>query len=107
MTVHRYRTPSGNDPVAKYLDALPAAEAGDLLEHLEEISRNGLGVAVTRQLRGPLREIKYDKHRIAFVALAGGRVVLLHAFRKSSQKAPPREVDLALSRMKEVLAYEP
>jgi phage-related protein len=106
MTVHRYRTPSGNDPVAKYLDALPASEAADLAEHLEDIGKNGLGVAVTRQLRGALREIKYGKHRLPFVTLSGGRVVLLHAFRKGSQKAPPREVELALARMKEVLDNE-
>lgn len=103
MQVLWYRTPSGNDPVKKYLLGLPATEAAEVFDHLEEIETEGLGVAVTRQLRARLWEIKYRKQRLPFVLLPGGRLVLLHAFRKSSKKAPPREVDLAWSRMKEVL----
>ncbi len=106
MRVLWYRTSAGNDPVKKYLLALPAEEAAELYAHLKEIENNGLAAAVTRQLRGRLWEIKYRAQRLLFVLLPGGRLVLLHAFRKSSKKAPPRDVDLAWSRMKEVLETE-
>lgn len=40
---------------------------------------------------------------MAYVLIKGDEVVVLHAFRKSTQKTPLRDLDLAEKRMKEVL----
>lgn len=41
-----------------------------------------------------------------FFVLIGNRMILLHGFIKKTQKAPGRELKLAITRMKEVQHYE-
>jgi phage-related protein len=104
MDVLRYRTRAGADPVGKYLDGVAAREAADVLDAIVALEEHGLDAAVnTRQVRGRLWEIKVGDHRIFFVVISGPRLVLLHGYRKRAQKAPPREIETALTRMKEVL----
>ena len=43
--------------------------------------------------------------RVLFV-LIGNRMVLLHGFIKKTQKTPPKELKLAVTRMKEVQSHE-
>ena len=40
--------------------------------------------------------------RAFFCTLIGQKIVILHAFRKKSQKTPKKEIELARKRMKEV-----
>ncbi|MGQ0505990.1 MAG: type II toxin-antitoxin system RelE/ParE family toxin [Myxococcaceae bacterium] len=47
-------------------------------------------------------ELKISQHRIFYVVIAGPEMVLLHAYKKQGQRAPPREIEVAKSRMKEV-----
>ena len=42
-------------------------------------------------------------YRVAYVMLNGDEMVWLHAFKKTTQKTPVKELDLAEKRMKEVL----
>lgn len=59
-----------------------------------------------RQIRGKLWEIRVQAGsaaRVLYVLRAVEEMVLLHAYRKQSQKAPTREIAIAESRMKEVL----
>jgi len=44
-------------------------------------------------------------HRIFYVVVTGPMMVLLHSYKKQSQKSPAREIKIAERRMKEVL-YE-
>ena len=107
MNVLRYRSAAGADPVGKYLDRLPAREAGEVADALVALEEEGLKAQVnTRQVRGRLWELKVRDHRIFFVVISGPQLVLLHAYRKSGQKAPPREIDTAASRMEDILKAE-
>ena len=45
--------------------------------------------------------------RVFFCVLVGKRVVMLHSFIKKSQKTPPREIEIARKRMKEVKHANP
>jgi phage-related protein len=45
--------------------------------------------------------------RVFFCALIGRRVMMLHSFIKKTQKTPPREIELARRRMKEVKHANP
>lgn len=53
-----------------------------------------------------------DKHkgcsgvRIFYVAIKKDYLLLLHAYKKESQKAPVREIKLAEQRMQEIESYE-
>lgn len=40
--------------------------------------------------------------RVFFCTLVGRRIVMLHAFIKKSQKTPPKEIEIARKRMKEI-----
>ncbi len=40
--------------------------------------------------------------RVFFCTLIGRRIMMLHSFIKKSQKTPPRELEIARKRMKEV-----
>lgn len=59
-----------------------------------------------KHLRGPIWEMRLTgKSRIAralYVTAQGQRVVVLRVFVKKTQKAPTREIDLALERAKEL-----
>jgi phage-related protein len=45
--------------------------------------------------------------RVFFCMLVGRRVMILHSFVKKTQKTPPREIELARNRMKEVKHANP
>ncbi len=87
----------------KYLEGLEAKERALLLDVFEEIRQHGLDSATTRQIESKLREIKVSRHRVFYVTVRGPTVVLLHAYKKQSKKAPRAEIEVARSRMKEVL----
>ena len=108
MRVRRYVTPAGADPVAKYLDDLAAREAARVVAAAQAIEERGLDEsgATARQVRGRLWELKVGAHRVFFVLIAGPTMVLLHGYTKGSQRAPKREIETALARMKDVLAGE-
>lgn len=45
--------------------------------------------------------------RVFFCTLVGRRIVMLHSFIKKTQKTPPREIDIARKRMKEIKHAHP
>lgn len=60
-----------------------------------------------KHLCGPLWEMRMHGRdgisRALYVAVIGERVVVVRAFIKKTQRTPPREIELALQRAKEVL----
>jgi phage-related protein len=52
-------------------------------------------------IEGPLWELRAGAGRLFCFMDTGERFILLHAYRKKSQKAPRREIDTALRRMRE------
>jgi len=100
-----YQTPAGRQPVADYIEALAWPERATLAVLFEEIASRGLqarGVTF-RQIEGKLWEIRAGAHRVFYVLLTRSEMVLLHAYRKTSQKAPTRHVEIARRRSEEVL----
>ncbi len=99
-----YYTSGERQPVREYIDALPTDERGVVLATLVDIEERDLaGTAVTRHIEDKLWELKITRHRIFYVLIVGPVMVLLHAYKKQGQKAPPRELEVARKRMKEVL----
>lgn len=60
-----------------------------------------------KHMQGPIWEMRMRGRdgisRALYVAAEGRRVVIVRVFVKKTQKTPSREIDLALSRAKEVL----
>jgi phage-related protein len=50
-----------------------------------------------------LWELRPGPNRIFYFAQAGRQFVLLHAYRKQGQKAPAREIAIAVKRMAEIV----
>lgn len=73
---------------------------------VESYGLDNLGMPYVRHLQDKLWEIrgkgKSGIARALYVAVVGRRVVILRVFVKKSQKTPPGEIALALSRMKEI-----
>jgi phage-related protein len=76
-----------------------------ILDMIKEIGPN-LGMPYTRPMGDGLFEIrakgKEGIGRSLFCTVKGRRVIILHSFVKKSQKAPKRELNTAIKRMKEV-----
>lgn len=107
VTVAFYRTNLGREPVREWLKALDPADrkvVGDDLQTLE--FGWPLGMPLCRAIRSHkgLWEVRTNlsSGRIARVLFcrAGGRMVLLHAFIKKTQKTPDHELNIAVKRMK-------
>lgn len=89
--------------------ALPPDMIARFLRIGEKIASQGL-LAVrephVRHLVGKLWEMRLTGQdgiaRSLYVAASGQRVVVLRTFVKKTQKTPPREIEIALARMKEM-----
>lgn len=103
-----YISESGDNPVREFLDARPSAKlkALRILSHIIEF---GLTAAIPhiKKLTGtPLWEIRIlgqDSVRILYVTRAEKQVLLLHAFEKKTDKTPPKEIKIALTRLSKII----
>ena len=63
-----------------------------------------------RQIEGKLWEIKIRAlaggYRFFYVMLAAGHIHVLHSYQKRGQKTPRKELEVARTRLKEVLGHE-
>lgn len=79
------------------------------LKNIEELGLDCPRVQF-RQIKGKLWEIKiktmHSNYRIFYVAIKSSIMVLLHMYQKQSQKAPKKELEIAIKRMLEVLEDE-
>jgi phage-related protein len=105
MRLRYYTTTRGDRPVAAYIEGLSRADQAVLAVALTEIAERGRearGVTF-RQLEGKLWELRIGPHRVFYILWNTTEMVLLHAYRKQTQKAPARHVKVAQRRMQEVL----
>jgi len=98
-------------PVKEFIDKLPLKDRAKILACLKSLEDIGLDTprVVCRQITGKLWEIKINAsvgYRIFYVMIEKNTVVLLHGYKKTSQKAPVREMEIAKNRMTEVLKDE-
>lgn len=102
-----YVTARGNSEVEDELDKLNSkARKGDeraakaLDSIIYSIEKHGEGMPHSRQLRGPLYEIRAGRYRITYFRWQG-KLVLLTIFFKRTQQTPPREIERAEERMRD------
>lgn len=105
LTVRFYCTSSGAEPVREWLWSLDdedRKEIGDILRAIE--FGWPIGMPICRPLGKGLYEARISlKDRIAriFFVPRVGRMVLLHAIVKKTQKTPPADLELARERLRE------
>lgn len=80
-----------------------------LTDLMLEVGPN-LGMPHTRSLGQGLFELRVKGKegiaRVFYGTLAAQRIVMLHVFIKKSQKTPPKELDIARRRFREVLGHD-
>ena len=69
---------------------------------LQEFGSN-LSSPHVKQIKGKLWELRPGGIRLFYFAYIDNQFVILHGYRKQSQKAPDREIETALRRMYELL----
>lgn len=107
-----YRLSYYNESVEAELDAWPVglrARFRALSVRMEEYGSN-LGMPHTRALGNGLFEIRAKAEegigRVFFCTMVGRKIIILHSFIKKTDKTPKRELDLAITRQKEVMNHE-
>jgi len=99
-----------NATVDAEVHALPADMRAQLTRisfMVQEFGLEQMREPHVKHLRGPIWEMRIRGRdgiaRALYVAASGRRVVIVRVFVKKTQQTPNREIDLALSRAKEVL----
>jgi phage-related protein len=108
MRIIFYRSLAGREPVRDHLSGLSLRDRAAAADVLDAIREHGLQASGVRfkQIREKLWEFYVEagaSYRIFYVTVTGPMMVLLHAYKKKSQKAPVQEIETAIRRMKEVL----
>ena len=98
------------DPVDDEIEALPPglqARVLRLLEMIENIGLEQVHEPHVKHLEGSLWELRAKARegiaRGIYVTASGRRVVVLHVFVKKTQKTPRRALEIARTRMKQVM----
>lgn len=109
IEVRLYESKNGRSPIEDFISDLPKSVQARFSDVFEGIEKYGLDCprVQLRQLRGKLWEIKFNTpsggYRIAYVIVEQNSMVWLHAFKKTTQKTPLADLEIAEKRMKEVL----
>jgi phage-related protein len=102
-----YELSSGREPVREWLKALAAEDRKIIGEDIKDVEFSWpIGMPLCRALGRGLWEVRSSltQGRIARVlfCIHEGRMVLLHAFIKKTQKTPDADLELATKRKKEI-----
>ncbi|MBI1319791.1 MAG: type II toxin-antitoxin system RelE/ParE family toxin [Candidatus Hydrogenedens sp.] len=106
-----YRTASGREPVREFLLELNRDDKKSIGIAISKLEyRWPQGLPLCRPLGAGLWEVRVDltSNRIARVlfGIVSGRMVLVHAFIKKSQKTPRSDLELGRERLNEVLKHD-
>ena len=105
-----YVDTQGKSPVVEFLDALPVQERAKVRNVLRLLSEFGvlLQMPHARPVTGhpKLWELWAGPIRLFYFAQVGRRFMILHGFRKKSNRTPRQEMEAAERRMAEVVGRE-
>ena len=107
-TVEFYETRDGQCPVWEFLENLRIKSASNKdarIQHkqvslyIELLQQNGtrLNDNITKHLENGIWELRPGNNRVFYFFYENNTFVLLHQFRKKSQKTPKREIEKAKS----------
>lgn len=101
--VRFFRTPRGNYPVKEFVDRQDKATYAKTILAIGLLNSNGpfLKPPYAKKLQSKLYELRISGRvpvRI-FYTIANSEYYLLHAFKKETQKTPPKELKVAIDRM--------
>lgn len=95
----------GKCPPLEFINKLPKMEQAKIrnaLRLLQEFGPN-LNSPHVKQIKGKLWELRPGGIRLFYFAYIENQFVILHGYRKQSQKTPDHQIETALRRMYELL----
>ena len=109
-----YENSRGERPVWDYMKALEnrketnksaRIELSQMMLYIELLERNGIrnNSNITKKLDDELWELRPGNNRILYFYNDGVRFILLHCFRKKTQKTPRREIEQAKREIQDYL----
>ena len=112
-----YEDENGRSEVGELLNDLAQRAATDknariqlkqLMYYIELLQNNGtrLPESITKHITEDIWELRSGDNRVFYFYYQNHTFVLLHYFRKKSQKTPQREIDAAKMERDRFLAYE-
>jgi phage-related protein len=107
-TVEFYTDVRGRRPAWEFVQALPAKEYAAMLRALDLLQEFGVCLKMPHvaPVEKGLWELRAEAGRLFYFAHTGRRFIILHGYRKKSQKAPRREIEMALRRWDDLLRRE-
>lgn len=105
--VKAYESLTGDIPVEEFIKSLnkkARLKISRTLDLLEEFGLEGAYPHVKKLVGTSLWELRIlgsDSIRILYITITGKIFLLLHGFKKKSQKTPPREIAIAAKRLNE------
>ena len=101
-----FETPRGEKPVEEFIKSLDEETTAKIVHSIDLLEKHGpfLGMPHTRRLTRNVSEIRIrgkTEIRILY-SVANREILLLHAFKKQTQKTPAKEIDTAIRRLESV-----
>jgi phage-related protein len=100
-----YEDHRGKSPVLDFVNSLNAkdrAKVNNAFRLLEEFGVK-LNMPHARHIQGKLWELRPGANRLFYFIYIDDQIILLHGYRKRSQKAPAREIATALRYMQKIM----
>lgn len=103
-----YTDHRGRCPVLDFINALPVMEQVKIRNVLRLLKEFGthIGMPHAKHIQGKLWELRPGGIRLFYFTFIEEQFVILHGYRKQSQKAPEKEIKIALRRMEELLSED-
>lgn len=104
-----YTTARGDSPIDDFLDSMDIKARVKVLASINYLRHEGpnLPRPYADHVRGKIRELRIvfvsNQYRILYFFFARKTIVLLHGFRKKTQRIPIREIEQAELRMEDFL----
>ena len=102
-----FRTTAGNEPVREWLRGLTRADRKEIGDDIRRVEfRWPVGMPISRPLGHGVHEVRSHLPsgriaRVIFFVTSLERMILLHAFIKTTQQTPKGDIDLARKRKQE------
>ncbi|NLI41941.1 MAG: type II toxin-antitoxin system RelE/ParE family toxin [Caldisericales bacterium] len=95
----------GNCPPKEFIENLTVMEQAKIRNSLRLLQEFGTNLSMphAKQINGKLWELRPGEFRLFYFAYIEQQFVILHGYRKKGQKAPNREIAIAMRRMQTLM----
>jgi len=103
--IQYYHLPNEASPVYEFIESLPEKAQAKMFRMIDLLAEYGLQLREphVKKLTGTslweLRVLGEDSIRVFYIAVENSQFLMLHGFKKKSQKTPKNEIKVALNRL--------